>query len=87
MHREMGTRSGHIGKHTRRTTEDIIFQHDTLINRNIVLNPHPITHMNVGTNIDILSKRTIATKHSTMLHMTEMPYLGAVTYLYPVINI
>ena len=71
------TRIDYVRKNHRGSTKDIIFEGNTFIDRDIILNFHKIADYNVVADIDILPNRTAATDFRTGLNMTEVPDFGS----------
>lgn len=87
MHGEMGTGRGDIGEDARRTTKDIVLYLNTFIHRHIVLYAHAIADAHIIADVDILTQAATAAKDGSALDMAEMPYLGALAYRDPIIDI
>jgi hypothetical protein len=73
VHREVRPRSIYIRENTGRATEDIVFDFNPFVDRNIVLNPDAIPNAGVVSNVHILAQRTIRSDDSSLLDMAEMP--------------
>ncbi|WP_339725028.1 hypothetical protein, partial [uncultured Thalassospira sp.] len=68
-----GTRIDYIGEHHARTAENFIFQRYVVIDRDIVLDLHPIPENDLVSDKNILPQGTPGTYARTTAHMNPMP--------------
>jgi hypothetical protein len=61
MAHNLGARIHDIRKNTRRTTEDVVFEFNTRIDRDIILNLDVIPNHHVRSHMDILAENTALT--------------------------
>ena len=77
MRREIGTRDINIGEYATGTAKHIVFQHHAFVYRNVVLYAHAIAYFHTRSYVYVLPQGATFANDSTLLHMTEMPYIGA----------
>ena len=87
VHRKVRPRGVYVGEHAGWTAEDIVFQLDTFVNGNIVLDAYAIAYAYAGTDIDVLSQGAILPNHGTLLNVAEMPYSGTGANRYILIDV
>ena len=82
-----GTRCVHVRKDHRRTTEDIVFEHDTLVDGNVVLYLHVVTDFSSRTDDDVLPDATSLSDTRSGQDVTKVPDEGSLTDLDTVVNV
>ncbi len=87
VYRKVSARSSYVGEHARRAAEDVVFDFNSLIYRHIILDTHSVAYPDIVADIHILAQRTVFSQRSALLDMAEMPYLGAVSYDYIIIDV
>ena len=87
MHRKMSPRSTHIREYARRTTENIVFDFNALIDGDVVLDPDTVPDPDMVRNVDILSQRTVPADDGAFLNVTEMPNLRSFADAYAIVDI
>ena len=65
----------------------MVLQFHPFVNRDIILDPNPIADADIVRHIDILAQGTVLPYHRPMLHVAEMPNLGARANLHIIIDI
>ena len=87
MYREVRPWCIYIRENAGRSTEDVIFNINALIDGNIVLDPDTIPNADIVANIHILAQGTILTNNSPALDMAEMPNIRPGANLDAVIHV
>lgn len=76
MNREMGSRCGDIGEDTTGATEDIVFDFNAFVYRDVILDTHPVADMHVVADVDILAEGARGAYAGTTLNVAEVPHFG-----------
>ena len=87
VHREVRPRSIYIREYAGRTTEDIVFDLDPLVDGNIVLDADTIPDAGIVAHIHILAQGTVLSDDSPSLDMTEMPNFRSCADAYAIVDI
>ena len=87
MYRLVGAWHEYIGEHAAWSKEDIVFYLNTFVYRHIVLYTYAVANLDVGSDVDILTKGAVLADNCTFLNVTEMPNFGAVAELNTLVDI
>ena len=87
MHRKVRSRRIHVREHAGGTAEHIVFKGNSLIYRNIVLDPDSVSYPDVVAHIHVLAQGTVRPDYSSFLDVAEVPDLGAGANLRSVIHV
>ena len=84
---DAGPRIVDVGEYRGGAAEHPVFEGDTLVDRDIVLDLAAVADRHVGTSHDILAERAIPADPGTRQNMNEMPNAGAGTDLARLVEI
>ena len=84
---EMGTRCGDIGEDAAWTTEDVVFDLNTFIDRYIILDADTVADVYVVANIHILPQGATTAYAGSFLNMAEMPHFCVFANDYVIIDV
>src|SRR3954464_2147756 len=74
--RHVTARIDHVGEHHRRPTKHVVFEHHTLVHRDVVLNLDVVAYADAVHPYHVLSERAPLADDRAAEHVTKMPDLG-----------
>src|SRR4029434_2256294 len=84
---DLGSRVNDISENAGRSAEDVVFQLDSGVNRNVILNLAVIANHHVVGDIYVLAQNAALAEAGSRLHVGKMPNLCAGSDLYGIVDV